>query len=112
MPTTLITADNLFAIKLEPGLEEILDTGGSDKSDKNEKSDIGEPGECLEVGGEDKIEGEEEEGFSFYDANAPKVTKCKRVGDCCGFSFSLAFLSYQFTNLKFDIQFITHLSSI
>ena len=74
MPTTLITADNLFAIKLEPGLEEILDTGDSDKSDKNEKSDIGEPGECLEVGGDEEIEGEEEEGFSFYDANAPKVT--------------------------------------
>ena len=76
MPTTLITADNLFAIKLEPGLEEILDTAGSDKSNKNEKSDIGEPGECLEeVEGEEEnnVEVEEEEGFSFYDANAPKV---------------------------------------
>ena len=82
MPTTLITADNLFAIKLEPGLEEILETSKiepgieeildtSDKSDKNEKSDIGE----VEGEGENNVEGEgeEEEGFSFYDANAPKV---------------------------------------
>ena len=73
MPTTLITADNLFAIKLEPGLEEILDTAGSDKNE-NDKS---EPGDCLEeVEGEaeNNVEVEEEEGFSFYDANAPKVT--------------------------------------
>ena len=56
--------------KIEPGLEEIPDT--SDKSDKNEKSDIGEVG----VEEENNVEGEEEEeeGFSFYDANAPKVT--------------------------------------
>ena len=93
MPTTLITADNLFAIKLEPGLEEILDTGGSDKSDKNEneKSDIGEPGECLEVGGDEEIEGEEEEGFSFYDANAPKVTYVREWVIVVGFLFHWLF---------------------
>ena len=79
MPTTLITADNLFAIKLEPGLEEILETSKIepgieeilDTSDKSDKSDIGE----VEGEGENNVEGEreEEEGFSFYDANAPKV---------------------------------------
>ena len=98
MPTTLITADSLFAIKLEPGLEEILDTSKiepgledifdpSGKSNENEKSDIGEVGvgeeNDVEGEGEINVEGEEEEeeGFSFYDANAPKVTVAN-ITDC------------------------------
>ena len=90
MPTTLITADNLFAIKLEPGLEEILET--SVKSDKIEiefETDI-ESGaidiENIEIEeannglAEENIVEAEEEGFSFYDASAPKVKgfKCFR----------------------------------
>ena len=81
MPTTLITADNLFAIKLEPGLEEILET--SVKSDKIEiefetdieSEDANNAAEELE-----NIVEAEEEGFSFYDASAPKVKgfKCSR----------------------------------
>ena len=81
MPTTLITADNLFAIKLEPGLEEILET--SVKSDKIEiefetdieSEDANNAAEELE-----NIVEAEEEGFSFYDASAPKVKgfKCFR----------------------------------
>ena len=90
MPTTLISADNLFAIKLEPGLEEILETSKvepatfdtsdnsleeildiSDQTDNNERSDIVEEENNVE---EEEEEGDEEEGFSFYDANAPKVT--------------------------------------
>ena len=80
MPTTLISADNLFAIKLEPGLEEILADTSLDKSDKNENSvdrneeNIGDSFEAEEEEEENNVEGEEEEGFSFYDANAPKVT--------------------------------------
>ena len=103
MPTTLISADNLFAIKLEPGLEEILADTSLDKSDKNEKSvDRNEEniGDCLEAEEEEEennVEGEEEEGFSFYDANAPKVTITDfictinffslKVDDCSGVSF-------------------------
>ena len=83
MPTTLITADNLFAIKLEPGLEEILET--SVKSDKIEiefETDI-ESEEANNGFAEEELENiveAEEEGFSFYDASAPKVKgfKCFR----------------------------------
>ena len=95
MPTTLITADNLFAIKLEPGLEEILET--SVKSDKIEIGDRNDEFETdIESGAidienieieeanngfaEENIVEAEEEGFSFYDASAPKVKgfKCFR----------------------------------
>ena len=92
MPTTLITADNLFAIKLEPGLEEILET--SVKSDKIEIGDRNDEFETDIESGAIDIESEEadngfaeeniveaeEEGFSFYDASAPKVKgfKCFR----------------------------------
>ena len=92
MPTTLITADNLFAIKLEPGLEEILET--SVKSDKIEIGDRNDEFETdIESGAidieatngfaEEELENiveAEEEGFSFYDASAPKVKgfKCFR----------------------------------
>ena len=95
MPTTLITADNLFAIKLEPGLEEILET--SVKSDKIEIGDRNdefetdiesgaidiESGEATNGFAEEELENiveAEEEGFSFYDASAPKVKgfKCFR----------------------------------
>ena len=92
MPTTLITADNLFAIKLEPGLEEILET--SVKSDKIEIGDRNDEFETDIESGAIDIEADngfaeeeleniveaEEEGFSFYDASAPKVKgfKCFR----------------------------------
>ena len=92
MPTTLITADNLFAIKLEPGLEEILET--SVKSDKIEIGDRNDEFEtdiesgAIDIESEDANNGlaeeniveAEEEGFSFYDASAPKVKgfKCFR----------------------------------
>ena len=79
----MITADNLFAIKLEPGLEEILET--SVKSDKIEiefETDI-ESDEANNGFAEEELENiveAEEEGFSFYDASAPKVKgfKCFR----------------------------------
>ena len=86
MPTTLITADNLFAIKLEPGLEEILETSvksdkieiGGDRNDEFE-TDI-ESEEANNGFAEENIVEAEEEGFSFYDASAPKVKgfKCSR----------------------------------
>ena len=41
--------------------------------DRNEEN-IGDCLEAEEEEEENNVEGEEEEGFSFYDANAPKVT--------------------------------------
>ena len=84
----MITADNLFAIKLEPGLEEILET-----SVKSDKIEIGDRNDEFETDieseeanngfAEEELENiveAEEEGFSFYDASAPKVKgfKCFR----------------------------------
>ena len=93
MPTTLITADNLFAIKLEPGLEEILETSvKSDKSeiggDRNDEFETDIESGAIDIESEEADNGfaeeniveAEEEGFSFYDASAPKVKgfKCFR----------------------------------
>ena len=76
VPTTLITADNLFSIKLEPGLDEILETSDAQKNIDQNKSDdvegdnlVGHQGGCVD------LEEDEEQGFSFYDATTPKVIK-------------------------------------
>ena len=76
VPTTLITADNLFSIKLEPGLDEILETSDAQKNiDQNKSDDVegdnlvdGHQGGCVD------LEEDEEQGFSFYDATTPKVS--------------------------------------
>ena len=80
VPTTLVTADNLFSIKLEPGLDEILETSDTLRDaqkniDQNKSDDVegdnvvgGHQGSCVD------LEEDEEQGFSFYDASTPKVS--------------------------------------
>ena len=80
VPTTLVTADNLFSIKLEPGLDEILETSDTildaqKNIDQNKSDDVegdnvvgGHQGGCVD------LEEDEEQGFSFYDATTPKVS--------------------------------------
>ena len=76
----MITADNLFSIKLEPGLDEILETSDTLRDaqkniDQNKSGDVegdnavgGHQGGCVD------LEENEEQGFSFYDATNPKVS--------------------------------------
>ena len=81
VPTTLVTADNLFSIKLEPGLDEILETSdaqkniGQNKSDDVEDDNLvgGHQGGCVD------LEEDEEQGFSFYDATNPKVSSTRII---------------------------------
>ena len=81
VPTTLITADNLFSIKLEPGLDEILETSDAQKNiDQNKSDDVegdnvvgGRQGGCVD------LEEDEEQGFSFYDATTPKVSSTRMI---------------------------------
>ena len=75
VPTTLITADNLFSIKLEPGLDEILETSDAQKNIDQNKSDDVEGDNLVgsRQGGCVDLEEDEEQGFSFYDATTPKV---------------------------------------
>ena len=75
VPTTLITADNLFSIKLEPGLDEILETSDAQKNiDQNKSDDVeGDNVVGSHQGGCVDLEEDEEQGFSFYDAATPKV---------------------------------------